>query len=81
MKFLTKSGCCLCERGLFIMRRLKLRYDIDIEVVDIAKFPQYSKYKNKVPVVLINEEEINSMKLNERLISQALDKIFHVKSV
>lgn len=81
VKYLTKSGCCLCDRGLYIIKRIKRRYDLDnIEVVDIACYPQYTKYKNSVPVVLINEEIVSCMKLEERKISQFLEKTLNNKT-
>lgn len=75
IKFLTKSGCCLCDRGLFLIKRVKMRYNIEkIEVLDINKFAEYKKYSTQIPVLLINEEIVDSLKLNERKICEFIEK-------
>lgn len=74
IKFLTKSNCCLCERGLFILKRLKNLYHLEnnIELIDITNNTKYKDFKNQVPVVLINEKLISCMKLEERKIREAI---------
>lgn len=75
IKFLTKSNCCICERGLFILRRLKHIYNLEnnIELIDITNNTKYKEFKNQVPVVLINEKLISCMKLEERKIREAIE--------
>ena len=74
LKFLTKSGCCLCDRGLFLLQIIQHRYPVKIEILDISQFPQYSKYKNLVPTILLNEKIVSSMKLDGRKIRQSIEK-------
>lgn len=74
VKFLTKSGCTLCDRGLFLMRRVKQTYPfLKFELIDISRHPEYQKFRQSIPVVLINETMVCSLKLEERKIREHIN--------
>jgi hypothetical protein len=74
-KFLTKEGCGLCDRSLFLLRRLKRRHPhISFRVISIDDREEYRQYLNRVPVVLQNELVVCEMKFSERLVREWIEK-------
>ena len=75
LKYLTKRGCMLCERGYYILDRIESRYpSLEVKIVDITKEVNYLRYKNEIPVVLINEEVAGKERLSERKIKEFIEK-------
>ena len=72
---LTKSGCELCDRSLFILKKVKRKYNVNVEICDISIKPEFLKYKNEIPVILINNEYLSSLKISEPLIRKTLEKM------
>lgn len=64
VKLLTKPGCTLCERSVFLLKRLKIRYPmLQLSKCDIMRLPQYHQYALDLPVVLINEQPVCKLKI------------------
>ncbi len=72
VKLLTRPGCEACNRGKFILRRLKLHADFDAKVVNILKDQQYMIYSNDLPVILVEEQPICRGKIVERDLRKAI---------
>ena len=57
--FYTKPNCPLCDEALTALRRAQERLDFGIEEVDIlGDVPLYEKYKNDIPVAVVDGREI-----------------------
>ncbi len=76
IKLLTKTGCSLCSKPVFILKRLKEHYpgSLRITSVNIDSKKEYESYLNKVPVILVNEKMICEMKVSERVIREEIEK-------
>lgn len=59
IKMLSKIGCCLCDQSLFILKKLKNIENVEILVEKIDNNSKYKSYINKVPVILVNDEEVS----------------------
>jgi glutaredoxin len=52
------SGCHLCENARRVLERVREESPFDLEEVDIAGDPELERrYRERVPVVLVNGEE------------------------
>lgn len=79
IKFLTKKGCILCNNTIFVLRKLKTKFNLKIQIVDIEKDLKYFElYKNTIPVILINEKIVNEGKINETIIRKEIEKILKI---
>jgi hypothetical protein len=74
VKLLTRPGCEACNRGKFILRRLKNHVDFTAKVVNIAKEQQYSTYNDYLPAILVEEKLICKTKIVERDLREAILK-------
>lgn len=73
-EFLTKSGCGVCDRSVFLLRRLKHRHPwVTFRVISIDARPEYSDYINRVPVVLFRGEVVCEMKFSEPLVRRRIE--------
>ncbi|MCL5074660.1 MAG: glutaredoxin family protein [Chloroflexi bacterium] len=53
--FYTKEGCCLCDEAREILHRLRGRFSITIQEIDITTDSAlYERYRNIIPVVIID---------------------------
>ncbi len=59
IKMLSKIGCSLCDQSLFILKKLKNIENVEIFVEKIDHNSKYKNYINKVPVILVNDEEVS----------------------
>lgn len=76
LRYLTKSGCTLCDKYVFFLRRLKGVYpEVHMEVINIDDDPEYREFLMKVPVVLVNGQVLSSVRFDERAIREHLDKL------
>ena len=74
VKLLTRPGCEACNRGKFILRRLRLHVPFEAKVVNIMKHTDYAKYSNDLPVILVEEEPICRGKISERDLRKAISE-------
>lgn len=76
VEIMTKSGCCLCDTAKEIVSRVLKDYPASIGLTDIESDPRLlERYKEKIPVVLINGEESFIYKVHEITLRKKLDKI------
>lgn len=51
----SKPGCCLCDEVKEKLKSLQASYSFDLREVNILEDPEaHEKFKNEIPVVLIN---------------------------
>ena len=74
VKLLTRPGCEACNRGKFILRRLKLHVPFEATVVNIMRHPQYSQYNDELPVILVEEVPVCRGRIVERDIKKAVEE-------
>ena len=56
---LTAPNCHLCEDAENLLKKLRIQIPYEIETIDIHTNSDYhNKYKNDIPVILINDEVI-----------------------
>ena len=77
VKLLTRPGCEACNRGKFILKRLKNHVEFEGKVVNILKFPEYMQYSDKLPVILVEEEAVCVNRIVERDLLNAITKFNH----
>lgn len=58
IEVMTKKDCCLCEDAKAIIEQVITEFPAELKMTDIETDPQlFERYKEKIPVVLINGEE------------------------
>ena len=67
--FFTKPDCSLCSSALYVIERVRAKLPFDLESVDITTPGNerwLESYKNDIPVVHLNGEEIFRHHVDER---------------
>lgn len=68
-----KPGCHLCDDALAHLRRLKRRYPMDIEEIDITSDPAlFRRYDIRIPVIEIDGVERLEAPVDEKALRAAL---------
>lgn len=76
VEIMTKSDCCLCDTAKEVVSRVLKDYPARMDLTDIESDPcLLARYKEKIPVVLINGEESFVYKVHEITLRKKLDKI------
>ena len=74
--YFSKDDCPLCDKGLAVVERLAARYGLRIKKVDIASDPAlFARYRERVPVLELDEAELGWGLLSERAIERKLESI------
>lgn len=69
----SKADCCLCDRALETLERLRGEFDLVIEKVDITLDPAlYDRYRYTIPVVVIDDRYTFESRIAEHYIRRAL---------
>ena len=56
---LSRPGCHLCERAKEVIARCRQKADFALEEVDISQNSELSdRYRNNVPVILLDGQEV-----------------------
>ncbi|HEU5140372.1 MAG TPA: glutaredoxin family protein [Bacillales bacterium] len=73
VQFYTKENCPLCEDGLEILKRLGKEIEMSVEEIDIYKDDELLElYQLKIPVVVVNGEELDFGRLSEAKLRRGL---------
>ncbi|VAX31548.1 hypothetical protein MNBD_NITROSPINAE05-1307 [hydrothermal vent metagenome] len=76
LEILTKKDCCLCDDAKIIIDRVLQDYDARLIITDIESDNDlFEQYKEKIPVLKINEAEHFVFKVHEITLRKKLDKI------
>jgi len=74
----TKPGCSLCETVEKTIRFVQKKHAFDFEKRNIEDDPIiYDKYRNDIPVILVNGQEIARHQLTAAALENALDDTSH----
>ncbi len=69
----TKSDCGLCREAEEVRRRLRRTIQFQLALVDIEACPSvFERYRDRVPVVEVDGEEVASAPLDEERLRAAL---------
>ena len=58
IEIMTRKDCCLCDEAKAVIEPVAADFPAQIKMTDIESDPElFERYKEKIPVVLINGEE------------------------
>ena len=73
MTLYSKPDCPLCDEARGALARVRLRFPFDLVEVDITTDPALeSKYRERIPVVAIDAEELFDFHVDELVLEQRL---------
>jgi glutaredoxin len=77
LEILTKKDCCLCDEAKIIVDRVLKNYPAALLIItDIESDDNlFEQYKERIPVLKINDEEHFVFKVHEITLQKKLDKI------
>jgi hypothetical protein len=76
LKLYGKVDCCLCDRAKEIIERLQRDYPLVVEQVDITADPEiFERYKEIIPVVVVDDRETFSLKISEYRLRRILSSL------
>jgi glutaredoxin len=71
-----KAGCHLCEDARAELDRLLAGRDLELEVIDVSLDPKlYWAYGKRVPVVVVDGEELFEFFVDEAALRERLDRV------
>ena len=71
----TQAGCGMCREAEAMLRRIAGRIQFEFSIVDIdADSAAQAKYWERIPVVVVDGEEVAAAPLNERRLALALQR-------
>jgi len=74
--YFSKDDCPLCDKGLAVVQRLAARHGLQIKKIDIESDPALlARYRERVPVLELDETELGWGLLSERAIERKLELI------
>jgi glutaredoxin len=69
----SKSDCHLCDVAKEVIERCRERVDFAVEVVDISQNAElFERYRNDIPVILLDGREIARHVVRERKLLELL---------
>ncbi len=71
----SKEGCCLCDRARQDLLRLGDEFPFQLEEVDITgDAALYQRYKNAIPVIVINDHSTLALRIDEARLRRAFER-------
>jgi hypothetical protein len=71
----SKPECHLCDVVKEVISRVRARREFELEIRNILTDPaDYERYKNDIPVVMVDGVEIARYRLSEQRLEWALDQ-------
>ena len=76
IEVMTKKDCCLCDDAKEIIEQVIAEIPAELKMTNIESDPElFERYKEKIPVVLINGEESFVYKVHPITLRKKLEKI------
>ena len=76
IEILTKKDCGLCDDAKEVVERVLPDFPATLKMIDIESHSDlFEKYKEKIPVVLINGKENFVYKVHEITLRKKLEKL------
>jgi glutaredoxin len=80
IEVMTQQDCCLCEEAKAVIEQVIRDIPAKMKLTDIESDPElFKRYKEKIPVVLINGEESFVYKVHPVTLRKKLDKLLEAK--
>ena len=71
-----KAGCHLCDDARAVVDRVRAERPFELEEVDVALDPVLLReYGERIPVVVLDGEELFEYRVDEQLLRQRLDTL------
>ena len=71
-----KAGCCLCDEAKEALGRVREQRPFELEEVDVSVDPAlHHRYGERIPVVVVEGEELFEYHVDESLLRQRLDTL------
>ena len=78
----TRNGCHLCEKAKEVITSLREEFDFDYQECDIALKDEWTeKYGLMIPVVSVDEKEVQFGQVDKTTLFKTLTEIIRTKSV
>ena len=76
IEVMTKKDCCLCDDTKAIIEQVIAKFPAKLKMTDIETDSElFERYKEKIPVVLINGEESFVYKVHPITLRKKLEKL------
>jgi hypothetical protein len=76
IEILTKKDCCLCDKMKEIANKVLPDYSARLIITDIESDPTlYEKFKERIPILKINDIESFVYKTHETSLRRKLDQL------
>lgn len=76
IEIMTKKDCSLCDDAKEIVEQVIAEFSAELKMTDIESDPELlERYKEKIPVVLINGEESFVYKVHPVTLHKKLEKL------
>lgn len=76
IELMTKKDCCLCDTAKAVIAKVLPDFPARMVLTDIESDPElFERYKEKIPVALINGKESFVYKVHEITLRKKLEKI------
>ncbi len=76
IEILTKKDCCLCDDAKKVIEQVITEMPAELKMTNIESDPElFERYKEKIPVVLINGEESFVYKVHPITLHKKLEKL------
>ena len=76
LEILTKKDCCLCDEIKEIVNKVLPDYPARLIITDIESDPiLYKKFKERIPILKINDIESFVYKVHETSLRRKLDQL------
>ena len=80
IEVMTKQDCCLCDEAKAVIEQVIAELPAELKMTDIESDPElFERYKEKIPVILINGEESFVYKVHPVTLRKKLDKWLEAK--
>ena len=71
-----KAGCCLCDEAKQALTEVRAERPFELEEVDVSLDPVlHHRYGERIPVVVLEGEELFEYHVDESLLRQRLDTL------
>ncbi len=81
IEVMTKKDCCLCDEAKEVIEQVISEFPAKLKMTDIESDPElFERYKEKIPVVLINRKESFVYKVHPVTLRKKLEQLLSSNS-
>ncbi len=80
IEVMTRKDCCLCDDAKAVIEQVIAELPAELQMTDIESDAQlYERYKEKIPVILINGEKSFVYNVHPITLRKKLEKLLEAK--